>query len=72
MSFTHFKEGLIKSYSSFPRKREPSKLKALDSRFRGNDNLKRASLIRRPILATHKISVNEILISSIRHKMLDL
>ena len=31
------KETRIYSVSSFPRKREPSKIKALDSRFRGDD-----------------------------------
>ena len=37
-------EALIKSYSSFPRKREPSQINMLDPRFRGDDDLFSVSL----------------------------
>jgi len=40
------KETQIYSVLSFPRKREPSQIKHLDSRFRGNDELICTSLIR--------------------------
>ncbi len=43
--FLLYREALIKSCLSFPRRREPSQLKQLDPRLRGDDDLISVSLV---------------------------
>ncbi len=47
------REALIYSISSFPRRREPRKIKSLDPRLRGDDDLISASLERQVAAVNH-------------------